>query len=143
MRLATLFVPLLLAGSLMPAAAQETDRYTLEKSGDRLVRMDRQTGEMSICTEQSGQLVCKLAADDRAALETDIDRMQHQVEALEKRVATLENSVAARLESTLPTEEEFGRTLDYVERFLRGFMGIAKDLEKEQEGSATLDPGKT
>jgi hypothetical protein len=142
MRIAALFAPLLVAGSLMPASAQ--DRYTLERSGDNFVRMDRQTGEMSVCTEKSGQLVCKLAADERSAFEADVDRMGETIAALDKRIAALENSLAARLESKLPTDEEFERTLTYMERFLRGFIGIARDLEKDTgEGSATLAPDKT
>ena len=58
------------------ACADETDRYRLEKSDNGYVRMDTQTGEMSICEERSGQLVCKLAADERAAFEDEIDRLQ-------------------------------------------------------------------
>lgn len=141
MRLAALFASLILAAALMPASAQ--DRFTLEKSGDGFVRLDRQTGEMSICAEQSGQLVCKLAADERAAFEADVDRMQQTIEALDSRVAALENSLAARLESKLPTDEEFEQTLGYMERFLRGFIGIARDIEKDAEGSATLAPDRT
>ena len=38
--------------------------------------MDTQTGEMSICEERSGQLVCKLAADERSAFQDDVDRLE-------------------------------------------------------------------
>jgi len=119
--------------SLVAASAfsEETDRYRLEKSTNGYVRMDTQTGAMSICEERSGQLVCKMAADERAAFQDEVDRLQSSVKALDERVVKLENSLSARLESTLPSEEDFNKTMSYMERFLRGFMGIVKDMEKD------------
>jgi flagellar motility protein MotE (MotC chaperone) len=119
--------------SLVAASAfsEETDRYRLEKSANGYVRMDTQTGAMSICEERSGQLVCKMAADERAAFQDEVDRLQNSVKALDERVVKLENSLSARFESTLPSEEDFNKTMSYMERFLRGFMGIVKDMEKD------------
>ncbi|TIV69269.1 MAG: hypothetical protein E5V89_19505, partial [Mesorhizobium sp.] len=98
------------------------------------VRMDTQTGAMSICEERSGQLVCKMAADERAAFQDEIDRLQGSVKALDERVAKLENSLSARLESQLPSEEDFNKTMSYMERFFRSFMDIVKDMDKENGG---------
>ena len=83
--------PLALAAVAGLASAEETDRYRLEKSDNGYVRMDTVTGEMSICEERSGQLVCKLAADERAAFQDDIDRLQAKLDDVEdERVAKLE-----------------------------------------------------
>jgi flagellar motility protein MotE (MotC chaperone) len=132
--------------SLVAASAfsEETERYRLEKSATGYVRMDTQTGGMSICEERSGQLVCKMAADERAAFQDEIDRLQNSVKALDQRVVKLENSLAARFESTLPSEEDFNRTMSYMERFLRSFIGIVKDMEKDSgEDAAKPNPQKT
>jgi len=143
MRKASLIAPLLVLLTIGTAAAGE-DRYTLEKTADGFVRMDRTTGEMSICRQQAEQLVCRLAADERSAFEGEIDRLDDSVKALEARVAKLENSAAVRLESALPSEEEFARTMGYMERFLRGFMDIVKDLDQESDDPAKLSvPQKT
>ncbi|GLS37486.1 hypothetical protein GCM10010869_30800 [Mesorhizobium tianshanense] len=126
------------------AFSQETDRYRLEKSPNGYVRMDTQTGAMSICEERSGQLVCKMAADERAAFQDEVDRLQSSVKALDERVVKLENSLSARLESTLPSEEDFNKTMSYMERFLRGFMGIVKDMEEDSgEDGARPNSQKT
>jgi hypothetical protein len=116
------------------AFAADGERYTLEKSASGYVRMDTQTGEMSICEERSGQLVCKLAADERSAYGSDVERLQADLEALETRVQALENSLTAKFEKSLPTEEEFEKTMSYMERFFRSFIGIVKDLDKEESG---------
>lgn len=116
---------------LAAAHAGGTERYRLEKSADGYVRMDTETGAMSICRETDGQLVCRAAADERAAFEDRIDSLQAEVKDLDARVARLEGSLAAKLESSLPREEDFNRTMGYMERFLRSFMGIVKDMEKD------------
>jgi flagellar motility protein MotE (MotC chaperone) len=113
------------------AHSQDAERYRLEKSGDGFVRMDTQTGAMSTCQEKDGQLVCRMAADERAAFQDEIDRLQGQMKGLDERVAKLENSLSQRLESSLPSEEDFNKTMNYMERFLRGFMGIVKEMNKE------------
>jgi flagellar motility protein MotE (MotC chaperone) len=136
MRLALVVAaPLLLTA--VSAQAQDGERYAFEKSGDKLVRMDRKTGEMSVCADQQGTLVCKLAADERMAYQNEIDALQERIAGLDERVAKLENSLAARLESTLPSEQDFEKTMSYMERFMRGFMGIVRDM---QEDEATRPP---
>ena len=115
--------------------------------------MDTKTGEMSICEEKWGELVCKMAADERTAVQDEIERLQADlkvfeervatVKALEDRVAKLENSLTAKIERTLPTEEEFNKTMSYMERFFRGFIGIVRDLEGENANPATPGADKT
>ncbi len=139
-----MFVPLLAGLSAAPALAAEAQRYQMEKTDKGYVRMDTQTGEMSICEERDNQLVCKLAADERSALQDEIGRLQGEVKAIEDRVVKLENSLTQKLESTLPTEEEFQKSMGYMERFFRSFMGIVKDMEKEEQAPRTAPaPNKT
>lgn len=123
----------------------QTERYRLEKSEDGYVRMDMQTGQMSICQERAGQLVCKLAADERSAYQDQSDQLQAAVKALEERVEKLESAAGVTSKSALPTEEEFEKTMGYMERFLRRFMGIAKDMEQENKTPETKpsDPSRT
>ncbi|QDC02557.1 hypothetical protein [Mesorhizobium sp. 8] len=116
----------------VPAHANDVERYRLEKSANGYVRMDTQTGAMSICEEKEGQLVCRVAADERSAFQDEIDRLQDKVKGLDERVSKLENSLSQKLESSLPSEEDFNKTMSYMERFLRSFMGIVKDMEKEE-----------
>jgi hypothetical protein len=132
--------------SVLPltAAAQDTDRYTLERSGDGYVRMDRKTGEMSMCEERSGQLVCRMAADERSAFQDEIDRLQDRLSGLEKRVVELETASRLIPEKALPSEEEFEKSLGYMERFFRRFMDIVKDFDKNWlQNKPESEPQKT
>jgi hypothetical protein len=129
----------LIASSLMfslfaiPALAEDTVRYSLEKTADGYVRMDRQSGEMSVCKETDGQLVCRLAADERAAYETSAAALAKRLDALEQKVAALEGGSAKSL-SALPSEEEFDKTLSMMERFFRRFMGVVKEFDGQEGG---------
>ena len=111
----------------VPALAAEPDatRFQLERSGDHFVRLDRQTGAMSICQDQSGNLVCRMAADERAAYDDELDR-------LSDRVTKLEKTVASNNGSSLPSDADVDRTLGIMQKFMRGFMGMAKEFQNEQ-----------
>ena len=117
---------------LIPAAAlsQDTVRYALEKTADGYVRMDKSTGQMSICKEADGQLVCRIAADERSAYEDTLAGLTKRVEALEQKMLTM-SGTAPKSQNALPSEEEFDKTLSMMERFMRRFMGVVKELEDE------------
>ena len=74
------------------AFAQDGARYQLEKTADGYVRLDKQTGDMSICKEQSGQLVCRAAADDRNSLADEIGRIDSRLAAIEKKLESAGSS---------------------------------------------------
>jgi hypothetical protein len=122
-----------------PALAQDAGRYRLERTQSGFVRMDTETGRMTLCEESEGALACKPAADPRDASADEIERMAARIEALEKRVADLEGG--ARV-GGLPTDEEFERTMGFMERFFRRFIGVVKDLEHEY-GPAGPQPDRT
>ncbi|MCI5078238.1 hypothetical protein [Oricola sp.] len=115
---------LAIAASAVQPAAADAGRYVMETTEDGYVRMDTATGEMSICAEKNGQLICKLAADERAAFQDALDR-------LEERVSRLEDKAARSL--AVPSEEEFDRGLDNMEQFFRRFLGIVEEFDRKRE----------
>jgi hypothetical protein len=122
---------LILGFCAVPASAEDTVRYALEKTADGYVRMDRQSGEMSICKEADGQLICRLAADERNAYESTTAALGKRLDALEQKVAALQASPPKSL-NALPSEDEFDKTLSMMERFMRRFMGVVKELEGDE-----------
>ena len=144
MRIAILAGLGLIAGATLASAQESETRYTLEKTPDGYVRMDNRTGEMSICTDQSGQLVCKLAADERSAFQDELDRIIGRLVEVEKRLAAVEREPSAP-DAGLPTEEQFEQTLTFMERFFRRFIDVAKDIDKDLNAPepAVPAPGKT
>ncbi|MBB3540355.1 hypothetical protein [Rhizobium sp. BK399] len=106
------------------AAETEASRFELERSGDHFVRLDRQTGAMSLCEEKDGTLVCRMAADERAAYEQELDRLSARVTALENK---------SIVNKALPSDEEINRSIGIMERWMRSFMGIVKEFQGEED----------
>jgi hypothetical protein len=122
---------LMLSLLALPALAEDSVRYSLEKTADGYVRMDKQSGQMSVCKEADGQLVCRLAADERDAYESAMASLDKRLGSLERKVAALEGGSPKSL-NALPSEEEFDKTLSMMERFMRRFMGVVKELEGDE-----------
>ena len=130
----------LIAIATMPALAQDVERYRLERTDEGFVRIDTATGSTSLCREHDGQLVCRMAVEERDAYDGSIEALQERVDALEDRIAALEDGTSA---AELPDEQEFEQTLSYMERFFRRFMGIVKDLEKDMESEKPPEADRT
>lgn len=129
---ALFLVPLMLVAAPLSAHAQDGDRYRLERTDGGFVRMDTQTGRMSLCRESSGELTCESAAESETPANADhFAILNRRIDALERRIAVLEGSPPGGPSNTLPSEGEFEQTMSLMERFLRRFMGIVKDLEGE------------
>ena len=125
----------LVAASIVLATANtalaDNGRFVMEKSDQGYVRMDTQTGAMSICETKQDQVVCKMAADERAAFDEDIKALEDRIAALEQRLDDAPISMF-REPNGLPSQEEFERGLGYMEQFMRRFMGLAKELEEDR-----------
>ena len=123
--------PLLLSMMLMPGLAfaqgAEGQRFQLERTENGLVRLDRQSGAISLCREENGALSCRMAADARAAYEQELELLEKRVTALEER---LKEGVPSR---DFPGEAEIEQGLSVMERFMRRFMAIIEEFTNERE----------
>jgi hypothetical protein len=136
-------MPVLALGGVLAAIAafaQEPapGRYAMQKTDTGIARLDTQTGEVSLCQEKDGDLVCRMAADERTAFELELDLLAKRIEILEKAVGEGQTALKPRL----PTKEEIDQTMSIMERMMRSFMGIVKDLERESDGTESV-PQKT
>lgn len=123
------------------AMAQEpiANRFTMEKTENGFIRMDTLTGEMSMCSEQAGQIVCRLAADERRAFEETLSDLTARVESLEKRLDAIAPGSGA---AELPDEAELDRALTAMEKMMRRFFGMVEELRKDfgEEPGAPPEP---
>lgn len=133
------FAAFVLAGS---AHADGEGRYRMEKTDTGFIRLDTTSGDISLCREKDGQIVCRMAADERAAFEKELDLLTKRVEALEKGGTT----ALTDAKPSLPTDEEIDRTMTVMEKMMQRFMGIVKNLEDGEEKAVPekgADPQKT
>jgi hypothetical protein len=146
-RLTTFIVATL--GIAAPAWAQgsppETDdaRYSFNRVDAGYLRLDGRTGQLSMCTRRSVGWACQAAADERAALEAEIARLQGENAALKKELVArnlpLPNAVRPeppvakpqepRLE--LPNDADLNKMMNFVEKVWRRFVEMIATLQKD------------
>jgi hypothetical protein len=75
---------------IVPALAEEPTpdngegRYTFNKVSDGFLRLDAQTGEVSVCSQRTVGWACQAVPEDRTILENEIARLRHENAALKK-----------------------------------------------------------
>ena len=72
-------------GHALAAALPETEngRYALSPAGDGVLRLDTRTGAVSTCNNSGAGWACYAVPDERAAMDTEIGRLQADIVRLQ------------------------------------------------------------
>lgn len=147
-----------------PALAQtggpdtEGGRYILRQTDDGYLRVDRESGDTSLCQGDGDSWTCRAVADDRQALEAEIARLADENADLARRVDELQQELAAvtdgdpadgeapgdqgsaeppagEEENTLdlPSEKELDQLMETFESMMRRFLGMVRSLKDDME----------
>jgi hypothetical protein len=110
----------------LPAfAADEPPRYTMSPIEGGIIRLDTRTGAVSTCTGASGGMVCRQAADDRAGLEQEIERLSQENRQLKQKLAETGPGLK------LPDSKDVDQALGVFDRFMRRFKDIIDEWRRE------------
>ncbi len=110
MRTVTLAIAAVLVCAAAPAPAQDAaqpivpSRYSFNPVGDGFVRLDNVSGQVAFCSPHTVGWACEAAAEDRAALEKEIARLQDEVTSLKQDVADLREPPPPRPPADLTPE---------------------------------------
>ncbi len=133
------------AQSSMPAGSP--GRFSMHPADGGVLRMDTQTGALSMCKQVSGSWACMAVPDDRTALTGEIDRLKAENAELKTSVKRLEDlaGVPAGTDDgkhgaigKLPTEEDVDKAMSYVQRMLKKFKEKLRELEDTDPPRRTL-----
>jgi hypothetical protein len=123
---------LLLAGLAAPVAAQESapaGRYALVPVEGGALRLDTQTGAVSLCTADGEASACRaLPADAGAPTARPAADLEDRLARIEARLATLETRA-----TVLPDEESIDRVMVLADRVMRSFFGLVREMKREME----------
>jgi hypothetical protein len=140
-------VPLAFAAAVLliggpVALAQSSGRFAMHPAdGGGMVRLDTETGAVSICKGPGGQWTCEAVADDRAAFEKEIARLARENDELRASVKRLEQMAGLPPETApgkpaekspgygLPGPEDVDRAMTYLNSMLKKFREKLKELE--------------
>jgi hypothetical protein len=119
LRLAALACCLAATGPALAGAAPDTEngRYALSPSGDGVLRLDTRTGAISTCNNSGAGWACYAVPDERAAMDTEIGRLQADIvrlqadnERLKAQLAEREPTVPGKIEEPLPKSDSLKKS---------------------------------
>ncbi len=145
---------LLVALATIPAAAQTRDaapgRFSMQPVDGGFLRLDTQTGAVSMCRPGAGGAVACLPAEgeQRTTLADELARLRAENTALKaevKRLETIAGTGRPMAPSTeppekfqLPSEQDVDQALDYVERMYKKFRDRLQNLDKPSKPGTPL-----
>jgi hypothetical protein len=135
-----------LIAALGYASAQATPdtangRYCLTRIDGGWLRLDTQTGAVSTCTQTGAALTCRAAADERAALEAEIARLQKGNAALKQELVRrgialpdgMAQGPAVKPEDDtalrLPSDADIDRVMTVIEKVWKRMMDLMGPTE--------------
>lgn len=148
--------------SFAAAGAEEAaGRYTMTPTDGGFIRLDTQTGAMSLCTNKDGSWACRAMPDDQKALQDHVARLEAEVKSLKDENKRLEDvlglnpdkpkdgpGLAAPQDGTtpapppqsfkLPSEKDVDKAFDYFEGLLKKFKDRLKKLEEQEKSGGTV-----
>ena len=133
------------AGSLSTQSqAHETGRFTMLETKDGIIRLDKQTGTMSTCTNTDTGWSCQPMNNQDLSPVPDnetLSNLKKENLKLKQRLEKLEQGQEykpskSREKLKLPTDEEVDQAIEYIEKMIRKFKG---SMERLKEKTPTPD----
>ncbi len=126
-------------------------RYTMTPVEGGILRLDRNTGAMALCTRKNDTLICEPVEDRAAEITGQITKLEAENRALKDRIKALEDATASNgagkapdspdNKMQLPTEEEVDKALDYVERMFKKFRDRMQKIDPAPQKQEPGDGG--
>jgi hypothetical protein len=128
-----------------PPGSDDT-RYSFSRVDDGYLRLDGRTGQVSICAPRQVGWICQAVADERAALEAEIARLQAESATLKKELMAhnlpLPGTVKREPPSTkpdkpaeprleLPSDADLNKVMSFVEKVWRRLVEMIVTLQKD------------
>jgi hypothetical protein len=91
--------------SAEPMPDTENGRYVLSPASDGVIRLDTRTGTVSNCNNSGAGWACYAVPDERAAMDTEIGRLQAENEKLKAQLASRDSTVEGKTGEALPKSD--------------------------------------
>lgn len=115
--------------------ATQNGRFSMSPTADGFLRLDTRSGAVSHCRMVDGNVQCRSGADERAALDAEIERLsKDNAELRRKLAAATDQAPTARLRNALPTDEEVNKAVGFMEQFMRRMMRVMRDEPAPKDG---------
>lgn len=131
------------------APPEASARFSLNRVDGGFLRLDSVTGQVALCSQRPAGWACQPVPEERAALESEIGRLQDRVTALQSEIAALRTppmpprppgDLAPRGEGgsksgalKLPSDDDIKWARAAIERLWRHFVDMVADFQKDMQ----------
>lgn len=158
MRKTFLATALALTAIVLPAASSLADerpgRYSMSPTEGGFLRLDTETGAVSMCSKKAEQWACEPLKDGQSALASEVDKLKVENKALKDEIKRMEEVFAlgggkpgdtegprdarpgGKLD--LPSEKDVDKAFDYLESMMKKFKERLKRLEQQEKPGQQL-----
>jgi hypothetical protein len=122
-----------------PRPDTASGRFTMHPADGGFLRLDTQTGQMSMCQRSGGAWACNSLPDERLALERENQELKNSVKRLEDMAGVGEPRQSEKSPmAKLPTEDDVDKAMSYVQRMLKKFKDKVRELEDMDKKGTNL-----
>ncbi len=140
----------LLSGPVLAVEDAPPGRYSMTATDNGMLRLDTQTGAVSLCAGTAGHWVCRSIADDRLALENEIDRLSNENQRLKAELEQRQKEAKPdvpyeakpdvtpevqpepdALGSWRPSDEDIEEFMTFFEKIMNRFKQIAESMKDD------------
>jgi len=140
----------LLSGPVLAVEDAPQGRYSMIPTDNGMLRLDTQTGAVSLCTGTDGHWVCRSIADDRLALENEIDRLSNENQRLKAELEQRQKEAKPdvpyeakpdvtpevqlepdALGSWRPSDEDIEEFMTFFEKIMNRFKQFAESMKDD------------
>ena len=121
---------------LSPASAESPtpdEGYSLQPATGNYLKIDRRTGDVSLCAPRGEAWSCQLIADDRKAYEDRIAELEAENEHLAKQLAALKAQDHAAPLLDQDDERRLQEFFDLGDRMFRHFFDLVDRLREREK----------
>ena len=133
-----------------PAPGADDARYTFYRVQDSFVRLDSRTGQVSLCRHGGASWTCQAAPEERAALESEIGRLQRDNAVLKKELLARGVELPGGLRDPTPPptppvarapdteprgggDSEVERVRAFLERVWRRLVEMVAEIQRDMQ----------
>jgi hypothetical protein len=140
----SMVAPAVLADEATPDS--ENGRYSFNQTPQGVLRLDGRTGQVALCARGAAGWACEIAPDERAALETEIGRLQKESATLKRELLAHDLALPKGMQPPpraeakpnelvlkMPSDAEMNRVMTFLEQAWRRFVEVVQNMQRDAD----------
>lgn len=137
------------------AADEKSGRFTMTPTEGGYLKLDSETGAVSLCAKKDGAWACELVPDSQQKLAKENEALRAEIKALKDDIKRMEDVIGlsepkpgegppseprpgGRDKLQLPSEKDVDKAFDYVEGMMKKLRERLKRLEEREKPGTPL-----